>query len=543
MPLSYSWSFGDGNSSSAGAPSHIYTANGTFSATLTAVDARGVVATASVTIDVGASPQQGTWYDLNAPFGPSTRSAPALAYDPLLSAVIMFGGYGGPAVVALGDTWEFSNGSWTDLTGTLSGAPPARWEGVFVYDPVDSSLVLFGGRDVTQFFNDTWTFNGSGWSQVATSVAPSPRGLSSFAYDPSIGGVVLFGGATGNIPAGSYAGWKFDDDTWEFQSNAWTNLTASLTGAPPATSTGALAYDPSIGGDLLYGGTTAPNGCAIVSEQWALVNSTWTNQSGQALTGPGGAGGLESFGMVYDPALSGVVAFGGNTERGGTCISTDETWLYTAGNWTNLTSVLGTLVPGQRQAESMAYDSADGYLVIFGGGAPNDVYLSDTWALVAGAAPLAPISVSFQVTGGAGDGPQLVTFTAVFGPDSPGPQFQWVYGDGTSGAGGPQVTHLYATPGQFLPTVTVVLSDGRGATFHLPEVVIRPSPGLSAPGTPASSWASGLFGWTDAAAIAVGVLGGAALWVVLDRRRDRLRQEGLALIGPGDEPTEPPRGQ
>lgn len=544
LPISYSWSFGDGGSSTVASPSHTYTVNGTYNATLTAVDAAGVVSQATVTIRVGAPPQVGTWYSVPSLSDPSTRSAPAMAYDPLLSAVVMFGGYGGPSVVALGDTWEYSNGSWTNVTSTLSTAPPARWEAAFVFDPVDGSLVLFGGRDVTQFFNDTWTFNASGWSKVTTPVAPSPRGLSAFTYDPSIGAIVLFGGGTGNLPAGSYAGWVFDNDTWEFQSGAWTNVTARLTGAPPAASSGALAYDPATGGDLLYGGTVAPNGCAIYSEQWSLQNGTWINQSAQALSGPGGAGGLESFSMVYDPALGGIVAFGGNTETLGTCLSTDQTWLYSGGNWTDLTDVLGTQTPDQRQGEGMTYDAADGYLLMFGGGAPGFVYLQDTWALVAGAAPLAPIPVSFQVTGGSGTGPQLVTFTAALGGTAAGATFYWVFGDGTSGAGGAQVTHLYALVGVFLPSVTIQLPDGRASTFHLPAVHIRASTsGAPSAGALVAAWFSGLFGWGDAVALVAGVLGGAALWAALDRRRERLRQEGLALVAPAEGPPEPRTGR
>ncbi len=65
---------------------------------------------------------------------PSARSAAALAYDPLIGAVVLFGGYDA-SVAADGDTWTFANNSWTDITLTLASAPPARWEAGFAYDP------------------------------------------------------------------------------------------------------------------------------------------------------------------------------------------------------------------------------------------------------------------------------------------------------------------------------------------------------------------------------------------------------------------------
>lgn len=51
--LTYSWAFGDGTSSTAANPSHTYTANGVYSATLTVRDPGGATGTSSVPITVG----------------------------------------------------------------------------------------------------------------------------------------------------------------------------------------------------------------------------------------------------------------------------------------------------------------------------------------------------------------------------------------------------------------------------------------------------------------------------------------------------------
>ncbi|RAJ85019.1 glucose/arabinose dehydrogenase [Streptomyces sp. PsTaAH-137] len=51
--LTYAWTFGDGGTSTAANPSHTYTANGQYTATLKATDSTGKSATASVQITVG----------------------------------------------------------------------------------------------------------------------------------------------------------------------------------------------------------------------------------------------------------------------------------------------------------------------------------------------------------------------------------------------------------------------------------------------------------------------------------------------------------
>jgi PKD repeat protein len=52
-PITFSWAFGDGATSTAANPSHTYTANGNFTATLTVRDNQGATGTASVPITVG----------------------------------------------------------------------------------------------------------------------------------------------------------------------------------------------------------------------------------------------------------------------------------------------------------------------------------------------------------------------------------------------------------------------------------------------------------------------------------------------------------
>ncbi|MFJ4749162.1 PQQ-dependent sugar dehydrogenase [Streptomyces albogriseolus] len=73
-PLSYAWTFGDGATSTAADPSHTYTANGQYTATVKVTDPSGRSATASVRITVGNTaptvridtPADGRIYDFGA---------------------------------------------------------------------------------------------------------------------------------------------------------------------------------------------------------------------------------------------------------------------------------------------------------------------------------------------------------------------------------------------------------------------------------------------------------------------------------------------
>jgi hypothetical protein len=164
-----------------------------------------------------------SWSAVHPPIAPSTRAQPQMGYDPDLSEVVLFGGYD-PHVFADGDTWVYRAGVWTDLTPKLSVAPHARWGAGFAYDPALHAMVLFGGRDVGQFFQDTWTFDRSGWHRIATSVEPSPRMGTAFSFDPADNYLLDIGGAIGNLPAGSYSPWPVYNDTWALEGTTWRHL-------------------------------------------------------------------------------------------------------------------------------------------------------------------------------------------------------------------------------------------------------------------------------------------------------------------------------
>ena len=66
-----------------------------------------------------------------------------MVYDAAFGTIVLFGGVNGSAV--LGDTWSWNGSNWTQLASAGSGSPPTRDNASAAYDTVHEAIVLFGG--------------------------------------------------------------------------------------------------------------------------------------------------------------------------------------------------------------------------------------------------------------------------------------------------------------------------------------------------------------------------------------------------------------
>jgi hypothetical protein len=150
-----------------------------------------------------------TWTQQFPANSPSPRTA-TLAYDEITRQVVFFGGWTNG--VDYGDTWTYNGVDWVQQQPVTS--PPARADNGLAFDPVLKRVVLFGGlagacEDCGQGrLNDTWVWNGINWSQVQTSVSPSPSSGVSFTFDGTTKGMLLFGGWVSDF--------QFTSSTWLF---------------------------------------------------------------------------------------------------------------------------------------------------------------------------------------------------------------------------------------------------------------------------------------------------------------------------------------
>src|SRR5205807_764370 len=107
------------------------------------------------------------------------------------------------------------------------------------------------------------------------------------------------------------------------------------------------------------------NGFVGLGDTWEFNAGQWTQLSLSASPSPRGEAS-----MVYDTADGYVLLFGGG-----------ETWEFHGGQWTQLSpSTSPSVVVGF----SMAYDAADGYVLLFGGISNSPGYQGETWEFHAG---------------------------------------------------------------------------------------------------------------------------------------------------------------
>ena len=199
-----------------------------------------------------------TWTEQVPVLSPPVRRAAAMAPDPVSGTVVLFGGTAGTGRDVLGDTWTWDGTAKTWTLETPAVSPPPRSDATMVYDKTRRQLVLFGGQaDDGSRLNDTWTWNGAAgaWTQPTPPISPPGRYQASMAYDAFRKRVVLFGGDDGvkrPVPSRPDQGYFLVNDTWTWDGSTWTQQ-APLTPPEPRTNA-AMAYHPGMQKVVLFSG-------------------------------------------------------------------------------------------------------------------------------------------------------------------------------------------------------------------------------------------------------------------------------------------------
>ena len=165
---------------------------------------------------------------------PVARHNQGMVYDPNLGRVVMFHGLKDALSLAVTDTWAWDGVDWQLLDST----PPAtRTNYGAAYDARRDRTVVFGGmstnnRASATYSNETWEWDGDSWLQRFPTVAPPARGWGKLSYDAARSRVVLYGGADAT---------NTFDDTWEWDGTTWTQQNPEAT--PPSSLGHDLSYD------------------------------------------------------------------------------------------------------------------------------------------------------------------------------------------------------------------------------------------------------------------------------------------------------------
>lgn len=297
--------------------------------------------------------------------GPRRRFDFSLAFDARRQRTVLFGGSGAEGV--LDDLWEWNGSAWTERTRDASW-PERRFAHVTAYTAEPSAVVMFGGSKTAvggqRLTDETWLWDGVRWTMMDPAAAPSARANATAAYDPTRRRLVLFGGESSTRLGDT---WEWDGVTWERRA----------TTGPSARSAAAMAFDPHTSSILLWGGLAAAE--AEADALWSWNGTRWTKLT---QTTPVPTARLFPR-MAYDTARDRLVLSGGVVGNS----ALQDTWTWDGQTWSDRSQGLdASYIPTDRGDVAMAYDSARGTTVLFGGrtvtavGVPSSyAILGDTW--------------------------------------------------------------------------------------------------------------------------------------------------------------------
>lgn len=147
----------------------------------------------------------------------------ALACDLKSRQVILFGG-----ITTTGDapganrtgtfsntTWLWDGAQWTALPA--SQTPPARVNGQMVYDEARQQTLLFGGYGPAGYLNDMWLWRGTGWEKLSPPALPSPGIRSHATFHGQLRQILLF-----TERMDETASFQHTLQTWTWNGSSWS---------------------------------------------------------------------------------------------------------------------------------------------------------------------------------------------------------------------------------------------------------------------------------------------------------------------------------
>ncbi len=313
----------------------------------------------------------------SATSGPPGGANAAMAWDAATGTDVL--------LTTNGQTWTWDGTTWTQQNPAHS--PGARFGAAIAYDAVHAQVVLFGGVSGTTSLQDTWTWNGTDWTLRSPSNSPLPRGGAAMAWDGKAKKVLMFGGIDALA--------VFYDDTWEWDGSNWNEQLANFdpsantaanqgvsagAAAPPPRSAAMMAEDAANQTVVLFGGG---NASGLLDDTWVWYDSfeggRWIPTT-PTQTPPARSSG--AFGYAAVGAAQGPVLFGGS---GASSTLLQDAWGWDGRGWSQLDS---TGAPSARHGAASAAGPG-GSMVVFGGAGGGALADTWTWSGTIDAAPLA----------------------------------------------------------------------------------------------------------------------------------------------------------
>ena len=269
------------------------------------------------------------WTHLRPAVSPSPRYEASMAYDAAHHNVLLFGGLVRSASDVnfpdrVDDTWTWNGTNWRQEHPQHHPAFSVEWPTAMLFDPLTSSVLLYGATGTNRPNPETWSWNGFDWLHLTPARTPTiitGAGFGTMAFD---GRRVLL-----LSPSGGWATGSNVTETWAWNGSTWNALRPRVN-LPPVGALSA-AFDPERG-QLV----------ALLGETWTWDGSSWTRQHPTLQPPTVGY-------MAYVPSLHEVVAWGD-------VLSSDDNALYgwTGSDWNVIAP--GTVTNGLVPQELMTPD-------------------------------------------------------------------------------------------------------------------------------------------------------------------------------------------
>ncbi|MCI4331593.1 MAG: hypothetical protein L3K19_07090 [Thermoplasmata archaeon] len=200
----------------------------------------------------------GIWNDVTPSISPTPRWAMGMTYDARDGYVLLFGGEGSQFTEYQSDTWTYLARSWS-LRAT-SSSPSARAESDMGYDASGQNVLLYSGEAGAGAFNDTWDYSNGSWRNLTGTLGLQPIAEvgDPLVYDPVYSGMVLQESSRNR-----------GGPTFVFSLGAWKLLPTHL--SPPGRYHMKGVYDPPDQYLVEFGGAVFGNPSATTNGTWALA--------------------------------------------------------------------------------------------------------------------------------------------------------------------------------------------------------------------------------------------------------------------------------